>query len=728
MNKVSFALVIHSHQPVGNFDHVIEEAYQKSYAPFLRALEKHPRIRLNLHYSGILLEWLEKRHPEFFDSLHALTARGQVELFGGGYYEPILPIIPDGDKVAQIRRLADYVRVHFGAAAKGAWVAERVWEPALAKPLSEAGVDYVILDDTHFLASGLEPWQLRGVYVTEELGAALRLIPSLKSLRYAIPFREPAETLSILREGIYQSGSLFAMGDDCEKFGVWPGTYEHCYTNGWLERFFQAIESAGDWLETTTLADYLGLHLPLGRVYLPTASYAEMMEWALPTSAARELRVVLEESEHLPNGERFRRFLRGGLWRNFLTKYPEVNQLQKLMLEVSRRWHAVNLDVPAGVEAQKRLAEAQTHLLAGQCNDAYWHGVFGGQYAPHLRSALLRNLVQAEVLLDQITDERKPACVKARVADFDTDGRDEILIEHPTFGLIMRPADGGTASSLRFKPARVELVNSLRRRPEAYHDLVRRQVETKQGPQQGPTSIHDRVLSKESNLDTLLRYDRFARHSFRTYLFPAWRQWDDFYKLGLQEHEDLAEGPWQVQLPSKADTVHLQREASLLTEGCYLRFTAAKTIVTKATGDAWHLECRSGLTSDGTCATQMALGLEMVLNLLAPEAPDRYFQVEDDRHSLEFKGELVGSRLSLVDEWQRVRIVLEGQPEPRWWITPIETISQSESGFERVYQGSAILVVWRIDPPAWRNVTCALRADITHLDRETKPPVRRSRS
>ena len=201
LNKVFFALVIHSHQPVGNFDHVIEEAYRKSYLPFAQILLKHPRVRLSLHYSGILLEWLEVRHPEYFDQLRELLGRGQVELLGGGYYEPILPSIPDSDKVAQIRKLADYLTQHWGKAPRGAWVAERVWEPSLARPLAEAGVEYVLLDDTHFLAAGLEPARLHGIYITEEQGAPLRLVPSLKSFRYTIPFREPEETVRILREG-----------------------------------------------------------------------------------------------------------------------------------------------------------------------------------------------------------------------------------------------------------------------------------------------------------------------------------------------------------------------------------------------------------------------------------------------------------------------------------------------------------------------------------------------
>jgi len=234
LSKVSLALVVHSHQPVGNFDHVIEDAYQKSYAPFVRALDQHPGIHLSLHFSGILLEWLEKHHPEYFYELRELVGRGQIELVGGGYYEPILPMIPDADKIAQIRKMADYLGKHFGSAPRGAWIAERVWEPTLPRPLALAGVEYVVLDDTHFLAAGLEPWQLHGTFVTEEDGLPLRLVPSIKALRYTIPFRDPSESLRILLEGSNQHDSLFAVGDDCEKFGVWPGTYDHVFKNGWL--------------------------------------------------------------------------------------------------------------------------------------------------------------------------------------------------------------------------------------------------------------------------------------------------------------------------------------------------------------------------------------------------------------------------------------------------------------------------------------------------------------
>jgi alpha-amylase len=362
------------------------------------------------------------------------------------------------------------------------------------------------------------------------------------------------------------------------------------------------------------------------------------------------------------------------------------------------------------------LEEAYTHLLAAQCNDAYWHGVFGGLYAPHLRSALLRHLIQAEVLLDELEGVPENPRVRATSRDFDADGQQEILFQHPTFGMVVRPADGGTVSSLRFKPAGAELVNSLMRRPEAYHELVRQRVITREAPREGPASIHDQVWTKEPNLAALLRYDRYARHAFRTYVFPAAKQWPDFDYLRLDENGDLAGGPWTVvPSPGQTGTLVLEREALHRADGEDLLLRAAKTIKTKVARSRWQLECRTSLAVDQASPTPLALGIELVLNLLAPDVPDRYFLAHGVRHPLEFKGEIDSPELLLVDEWQGVKISLNAEPSPRWWIVPVETISQSETGFERVYQGSAILAVWRIDPPSWREITCTLRAEITPL-------------
>ena len=715
MARVSFALLLHAHQPVGNFDHVIEETYNKCYLPFLGALADHPQIRLSLHYSGALLEWIDARHPHYLSKLGDLVGRSQVELVGGGYYEPILPGIPDRDKAAQLRRLREFIQSRFGVAPRGAWLAERVWEPSLVRCLVEAGAEYIVLDDTHFLAAGLHSSDLGGYYMTDDASLPLRLVPGLKTLRYTVPFCDPSETINTLRQGLSGSSAaacpapLFASGDDCEKFGGWPGTFKHCYEDRWLERFFQALEQARDWLSMTTLSEYLDAQPPLGRIYLPTASYEEMMVWALPPEAAREFEACLAETGRLPGGERLHRFLRGGIWRNFLAKYPEANQVHKLMVDVSDRIEAARASGP-GPELSPLLAEAETHLLASQCNDAYWHGIFGGLYTPHLRTGILRRLIQAESLLDRVDAARQGGGLRTRQRDFDCDGYQEILVGHTIFGLVFRPADGGTVSSLRFKPADIELVNSLARREEIYHAEVRRTSAAEASGGGPPASIHELVRSKEPNLASYLRYDRYRRHLFRTFVFAASKQWWDYESLSLGESGELAGGPWTLRSSGpeagsrseggEALSFELTNTGALEVEGVTSSIQAAKSLSTGVSGSTCQLGCTShfAVSAEGPSAP-LAFGLEQVLNLLAPNVLGRYFRTSSEGHErtepLGFRGELTGSKLLMVDEWEGVRIAIAADPEPVWWIAPIETVSQSESGFERVYQGSAILAVWK---------------------------------
>ena len=189
MPRLYLGIVLHNHQPVGNYDFVIEEVYQQAYLPMLEALERHPGVRIGLHNSGCLLDWLIAQHPEYVTRLHALCERGQVEMLTGGYYEPILPMIPDADKVGQIRKLSAFVGERFGQQPTGLWLTERVWEPGLPAPLVEAGVRWTLVDDAHFRMAGMPEGELDGYHITEDQGKPLALFAGSQQLRYTIPWR-----------------------------------------------------------------------------------------------------------------------------------------------------------------------------------------------------------------------------------------------------------------------------------------------------------------------------------------------------------------------------------------------------------------------------------------------------------------------------------------------------------------------------------------------------------
>ena len=192
-----------------------------------------------------------------------------MELLTGGFYEPILAILPDADKHGQIQRLTQYLAREFGGRARGMWLAERVWEPHLPKALREAGAEYVLVDDSHFALAGRDPETLGGYYVTEEQGHTLAVFPISQRLRYVIPFAEVDKTLAYLdarRAGV----TALTVVDDGEKFGAWPGTYDHVYRDGWLDRFFDRL-AATPWVRMTTFAHVVDTVAASGRLYLPTA-------------------------------------------------------------------------------------------------------------------------------------------------------------------------------------------------------------------------------------------------------------------------------------------------------------------------------------------------------------------------------------------------------------------------------------------------------------------------
>jgi len=687
------ALLIHAHQPCGNFEHVLEEAYDDSYLPFLEHLEKHPGVHLGLHYSGHLLTWIEQNRPAYFDRLRELVRTGQVELVGGGFYEPILVSIPPEDQFEQIARLACYIETHFGPRPSGAWLAERVWEPQLPGVLAEANVAYTLVDDMHFLAAGFEPEELFGAYIAEDRGKCVWLYPGQKALRYLVPFGKVEDVINFLRDAAsVHPGGVAAMGDDMEKFGVWPGTHEHCYKNGWLSDFFATLEKNSDWLNVCTPGEYLASHSPLGRADLPAASYTEMMEWVFPTRVRQRYHAVLQEFAARPE---VLAFLRGGSWRGFFRKYAESNLLHKKMLRVSARIAAT--PAPTCDQREKQAAElreARDLLLRAQCNDAYWHGIFGGIYAPHLRTDPARNLIRAEAIADRLT----PGAHAPRVEmlDYDADGAKELLFTSPEFQALLKPADGGTIAALDFRSAAATLINSISRRPEAYHTRLREAA----GPQAtgALASIHEQTRVKEPGLERFLHYDRWPRHAFRVLIFDPSRTPADYEALELREDPAFAGGAYTIKNFGSASAELFCADSLLLHDKS--KATAPRLLLFKHFSfnpcpNGFEVACEIRLKFKTLLEKPVAVGIESIINLLAPAEPDRFFETPAGRANLRFSGALPAPVLRMEDGWQRVRVAFEAPSSEGFWVAPIETVSESEEGFERVYQGSQILAVWR---------------------------------
>jgi alpha-amylase/alpha-mannosidase (GH57 family) len=248
---MNFIFVIHNHQPVGNFDYVIEEAYKKSYKPFIDSIIDTKEFRFGIHFSGYLLQYIEKNHPELIEKLRYLVGQRRCEIISGGLYEPILILLPEKDRKEQINRMNDYIEKLFRVRPRGFWLAERVWEQELAKTLSANGIRYTFVDDTHFKVSGITEEKLRKHFITETEGNPLYVFPISKKLRYLIPFKSPEKIFEYLKEQDKDEERMELLGDDGEKFGVWPGTFKYVYEEGWLKNFLDLLKEQSSWLKMT---------------------------------------------------------------------------------------------------------------------------------------------------------------------------------------------------------------------------------------------------------------------------------------------------------------------------------------------------------------------------------------------------------------------------------------------------------------------------------------------
>jgi 4-alpha-glucanotransferase/alpha-amylase len=646
MNKtVSLLFGVHAHQPAGNFEHVIDDAHARCYKPFLETVYRYPQFRLSVHFSGWLLDYLLKRYPGDMAKLHEMVARGQVEMFGGGDTEPVLASIPERDRRSQLAALSNRLESSLGQRPNGAWLTERVWESSVASALADSGIRYVTVDDYHFLCAGRHVEELTGYFSTEESGSRLDLFPISEALRYRIPFSTAPEAIQYLESMATEGGTAAAIYfDDIEKLGIWPETYQWVYEKQWLKQFIEGVLASPS-IEPALYRDFHGNHRTRGVVYLPTTSYIEMNEWTLNADRAdRYAELVKREKDH-NRYEQLKPFLRGGIWRNFMSRYAESNWMHKRMQQLSAR--VADRDAKATARMRELL-----HLA--QANDAYWHGLFGGIYLPHLRRAVWNAIVELEALLDKAVGRRSTAI------DLDLDGSDEFFLGNEVLQAVIRDDGLGAIHELDAYRLRHNFGDTLARRPEHYYRKIR-DNRAAQGEHRGEgiASAHDRVNFRHPVSAEDLEPDAVARVLFVDrqngqpvrYLRPAVQgARAELSANGVGKSISIDGNRLRVEYKLDAAAAPLQTEINLAMPSC-----------------------------DGFLGRFVVDG----------EVPGGFGQ------SFTWKGIRT---LTLEDRVLNGRVVLSCSQPATIRAAPHQTVSQSEDGFEKIMQAVTLNV--SIPPPA----------------------------
>jgi hypothetical protein len=408
-----------NHVPYGAEDSEFEFVYRNRLKPFIVALNNFSKIKAALHYSGVLLHWIEKAHPEFFMLIGDLLSRRQVELVGGGFYEPMLPLIPPQDRIGQIEMLTTYIRKQFGKRPLGCWLPAAAWDQSLVGVLNTCGMGFTFLREQQFLHAGLSGEGLYAPCITEDQGKLLMVFPVLNRLT--------RETDSVTRLLEQKAGEISPGGErlivlcpDCffqntpgaagDAGGVIPGLAGERKIN----RFFEELSACESMVDFTTPARIYKTRRPVNKAYFPASS---------------ELDAVVERGTGAPL-----------LSKHFLIHYPEANGIYAKMT-----YTHLLINQLRGDKARKQ--SAQEELWKGQGYDTFCRGIGGGIFRNTVRNTAYRALLEAEK-----TTRKKGVFIPSLMTfDFDLDGEDEYLFQVEHINCYVKPR-GASVFEFDFLP------------------------------------------------------------------------------------------------------------------------------------------------------------------------------------------------------------------------------------------------------------------------------------
>lgn len=413
MKQIRLLLVVHNHQPIGASHQRLEDTFWQCYQPFLDCFEEFESLRLSLHFSGGLLEWLGLHQLDYLAKLNHLVAAGRIEIVGGGFYDPILAWLAERDAVGQIRMTQAWVEERLGARPTGVWLAEQVWEPSLPRVLARAASTYTLVSARAFELGGYRRDPLLGYYITDAQGDSVAVFPIDERLSALLGDRSVARTMA-------QVGALAADPDG-------PARAVTCAVDGegvdvdWFRELFHAL-SEQDVVELHPVGEFLDAAPSSGRVYLPSASRSKVF------------------------------------FSKFLVENPEANW----MLQRAHRVSALLSRAMGGDKAVEMAGENPPDMLRSLWRatgyDAY---VPPGMFSAELRHANYANLLRAEQAVEQRQRSRGDHLEHCWL-DLDKDGHDEVEVTGQFITAYIKPASGGCLAELDYKTAHFNALNTLR--------------------------------------------------------------------------------------------------------------------------------------------------------------------------------------------------------------------------------------------------------------------------
>ena len=148
MGSIYVSFIVKSVPVCTDNTELLEKSFQSIYKPIIKYLYSHPTFSLSFTFSGCQIQYFKKRKNELITILRELVDRKQVEILGGGYNDPLLPLLNSVDRNGQIDLLTSEIRQTFGKRPRGMTLFQDCWDSSLVNNIHTCGLEYVILSSS----------------------------------------------------------------------------------------------------------------------------------------------------------------------------------------------------------------------------------------------------------------------------------------------------------------------------------------------------------------------------------------------------------------------------------------------------------------------------------------------------------------------------------------------------------------------------------------------------
>ncbi|GEM_PF-2164021 len=662
--KVNLLVGFHGHAPFEALKNDSGVSLFKNYINIIDCLENLPNIKTTFHLSGNLLTYLDKKYTDFSSKLRNMLEKNQLELFGGGLYEPIFPFIPKEDRETQLMLMNRLLNHIYGYTPYGAWIPEYSWEPSIALNLAKSRIHYTCLSKEYFTSSGLLEKEITGYYLTEEEGRKVAVFPIQFELNELILKSSPDE---VLKEVIDHAKSTSSEKPSIVLF--YNGLIDNEDTVKWLKNFFQIINEKTEGVDTKLFNDYFTSNKPQGRIYLPT------------------LHNLSKDN---------------GSIKNFLLKYPEANLLHKKMLRVSKKINSAKEGKSRFKVIKEMINQAHDLLLKGQCSDPYWDNTSGGIYQPLARHNTYTNLIKAEKLIDSASRQGSK-WIQVSEIDYDCDGNDEIIVETETQNIYISPASGGSVLEHDYRPKNINIINTMSRKSELYHKNNASPSLSHNGnliyDKYPKVNLVDHFLENDLNLEQCKANN--LKHLTKEIIIPY-----NIEKIKAKEETCKITFNTPIKLEKLEDCPEIEFKKQLNTRS----------------GDA-SLFIDYALTNKSTNKCSFLFAVEFNFNISHITRNDVYFYLGENTDNKTPNPDVKSSeelkninQICLYNKNTGINLILSWNVPCNLFRYPIETLSYNNERLEKVYQGSTILPCWNVTLEPNIPFEISIKQDIASLE------------